>query len=94
MVRAVVNAVQDLVKEPVLVRLETGVTNRRTNYHAFVVGKSGLTEGVLAIALLKDAFFFDSLGDKKAESRVAKDRSIILILIVVHILKVAEDGNA
>mmetsp|Transcript_3339 Transcript_3339/g.6184 ORF Transcript_3339/g.6184 Transcript_3339/m.6184 type:complete len:139 (+) Transcript_3339:658-1074(+) len=54
---------------------------------------SGLVEHILAIALLEKTFFFNDFGNKKIQSRMAKDWGILSILVIVSIFKIAKDNN-
>ena len=67
MVRGSPEPVERFVKEPIGVLIVFGVSDGRAHNGEFVVGKSGMTEGIFTVALLEDAFVPDSFATEEAE---------------------------
>jgi hypothetical protein len=75
MARAMAKTIEHSLKEPVFIGVGISITSWRMCNRNFFWGQDPLTEGVLAIALLKKAALFDGKADEEAEGITTEDRS-------------------
>jgi hypothetical protein len=68
--------VKVLLKEPVLAKVATWAARGRADDDNVVVGKDGVTEGILAVALFLDATMFNSHCCQQAITFFLDDRSV------------------
>ena len=54
------------------------ITDWGSDCHGFIFGKGGITEGVLAVGLLKDSSIVNCFGSKQTERTIFDDRGIVL----------------
>ena len=94
MMRRTAKTVQSFLEEPEFILGISGISDRRSNDHTFIIWKVGLAEGILAVSLLKDTLIADSLGSEEAKGAVFEDWGIALGLAVVVVFVVAEDDDA
>ena len=86
-------AIESLLKQPIFIFHNVGITGWRTNNCDFLRRKNALAEGILTVSLLKTTTVLHCKADQKTETVKAQNRSKPIALSPIKSLMIAQNHD-